>query len=404
MPTTAVKTEESAEVRVDFSRVDESLIDPMTLSESATVDEAVSALSGDSAFMSSFVAAFDEVDAAPDEVSADGRLTGQQAGLLSLLIDGEWQVKTAKEGMTFDTALVACAEVLSEDAEPPSWYTSATVHLGDYGQIGSTTVRFFSDVLVGVDGMAALAGHHDGQVGYFLIDYHAPRPYTDSEQQESKFLADDGSTTMQYYLYKYVEGASAFINFFSPADNIIQGATGRNLDVFDAENYGETLEVSERTLQFIQAAAECVQLKGLGGAKTGATLAQQQLHKAGQVALAIAAASSTVGPVAVDILETEGVISPAMAGVARVVLALGGLADTFVKFRGGEALKLGDYFNSLVTLQGAGEEAIKAVLGEDGYEEFWVKNTGLIGELTKNSKNIHDAVALLVDAYTVMVK
>ena len=406
MPTTAVETKDQTDLTVDFTAVDLSMVDPMTLQESTSTDDIVQTLSDNSAFMAGFVAAFDEDDGTKTvESGPDDRLTGAGAPLFAPLMDGEWQVATAGEGMTFDTANVVDVVIRSEDAAAPAWFKhDAPNCLGGFGQAGSMSLPFYKGAWTGKDGVVTCSASRDGQIAYFLIDYHAPRPYTAQEQQESKFLAADGSTTLQYYLYKYVQGASAFINFFNPADNLIQGVTGKNLDVFDAENFGSDLSVGERTVQFLQAAAEMVQLKGLGGTSETASVAAKSLHTSGQIAMGISAASSSIGPVAIDIMEKEGYLSKEAASAVRVVVKLGGMADVFMKLRGGEALAMADYLTTLVTLQDAGAEAIKAVIGEEGYKTFWNPNGAWFTELTKNSKNIHDAVELLIDAEKALSK
>ena len=407
MPTTAVQSEDSTDLTIDYSTVDLSMVDPMTLEDSTSTDDVVSTLSSNSEFMAGFVAAFDEDDSPTEHVSPGDRLTGKATALFGAVMSySDWQVTSAKQGMTFDTANIIDFVLCGDGEEAPAWFKQDAPNcLGLYGDVGGNTNHpFHQGAWTGQDGVVTCSVGHGDYTGYFLIDYHAPRPYTATEQQESQFLAEDGSTTLQYYLYKYVQGASAFINFFNPADNLIQGVTGKNLDVFDAENYGDDLSMSERTLQFLQAAAEMVQLKGFGGTAEGASAAAKALNTSSQIAMGISAASSTIGPVAVDIMEQEGYLSKGAADSVRVVLKLGGMADVFMKLRGGEALALGDYLTTLVTLQDAGAEAGKAMLGEAGYEAFWAEGGAWILELSKNSKNIHDAIELLVDAEKALAK
>ena len=393
------QTDQQTEWTVDYSSVDFSMIDPMAMEETTSTSDVVDVLSDNSSFMSGFLDAFDEVNEGIQKVSNDGRISGAGAALFIQLVQPSWQVQTAQEGRTFDTAKVLKCVTLPSDAPPPKWCNSdAPNHLGSYGQVGNTGYFFYEGAWYNKDGAVTCTAYNNDTIVYFLLDYHAPREYSAKENQESRLLTEDGSTTLQYYLFKYVEGASAFINFFNPADNLIQGATGKNLNVFDPEKFGTDLTGGERVFQFIQAAAEIMQAKGLKGVEKGTSLAASKLHKAGQIALGISAATSTVGPVAIDILEKEGVISSGAAGTVRVIIQLAGMLDVFVKWRGGEALSLADYLTTLVTLQAAGDEAVKAMLGEKGYQEFWAKGGQWFTELTKNSKNIHDAIELLIDA------
>ena len=57
MPTTAVQSEDSTDLTIDYSTVDLSMVDPMTLEDSTSTDDVVSTLSSNSEFMAGFVAA-----------------------------------------------------------------------------------------------------------------------------------------------------------------------------------------------------------------------------------------------------------------------------------------------------------------------------------------------------------
>lgn len=257
------------------------------------------------------------------------------------------------------------------DGKAPSWYLGE----GEARNIGHLKrgqgyVMGGWHVLGGQNGVyhGAYVDEATGVGTYFIVDYAAPREKSRTEYMQDMLRAEGGGLTPQYGAYRAQQVLYGVVSFFNPADNLIQGATGRNLNVFD-DDFGKKLSGGERTLQFLQAGAEMLGAKGL-----------PDLSKAERVALAVACAFDAGGEAVIGSLVDVKMLDASTAEYARVVVKLGGLAGSFGKWHAGKNLELVDYLGTVSALVAGGDQAVKAMLGEAGYEAWWEPNFGTISK------------------------
>ena len=190
-----VQQETTVETEMLSTPLDLSMMDPMMQEDT----QGGSRQRADNSLTAGLAAAFDEEGGG----GPSGRLSGPGAVLFAQLVGDDWQVKTAKEGMTMDRAHIVKAEEKAEGADPPTFYKPGAANsIGEFGQRGNHATRFTASSWVGYNGVVTCKGFKNDKVVYFVIDYTAPRPYTPKEQQESTFLEKDGSAGMRYFLYK----------------------------------------------------------------------------------------------------------------------------------------------------------------------------------------------------------
>ena len=310
-----------------------------------------------------------------------GRVTGQgKEALLAAMGESPWVVNSTQAPRTMDRMKVL-KSASSPDGVPPDWYTqNADRNLG-LRQIGQGYVHGGWAVLDSANG-AYVCGYEDSRTGeylYFMVDYQAPEPKGRNQRMRDQLLSEGGGMTAQYTAYMISRVGSGIVNFFNPADNLIQAATGRNLDTF-SDDFGDELSVSDRILQVVQAAAESVGASELQG-----------MTKLQKLALGLTVAAEAGTPVVIDALVDTGLIDQETAEVVLIANKLVGLMGVFANFRKNGKLETGDYLATVATLASGGEQAIKACLGEDGYEQFWKGNTALIGQYLQNADKIQQA-------------
>ena len=314
------------------------------------------------------------------------RVSGTATAILqSTFGEPPWQVKSTREARTLDQMKVCHHEKRTAD-NPPTWYDqSGSRTMAHYHRNNAMTWGGWPVGLGAYNGVYHLGWVDEikGEAHYFVIDYRAPTEKSKSENTRDQLLDEGGGMTVQYRAYRSAQFLYGVVNFFNPADNIIQGATGRNLNAFD-EDFGKKLSGSERVMQFVQAAAEAYGAKGIGS-----------LSKPEKIALAIAAVADAGTDVVVASLEDMKLIDGNGATLLRVIGKLAGLSTQFAKWRGGAKIETLDYLGSLAALSGAGEAAIKGLMGQAGYDQFWKPNAGPITYFTSNADKWGGAAELL---------
>jgi len=323
------------------------------------------------------------------DVMASARISGPNSSVLTAgLGEPPWQIKSTKEGRTLDTMKIVNYEKRT-DGNAPDWYRDHN-DPRNIGHKESSKAMVWGGWVAGLDGRAGIqyCGYVDNETGvghYFLVDYIAPTEKTRTERTHDQLRSEGGGMTLQYGLYRGQQFMSGVVNFFNPADNIIQGVTGRNLNVFD-DDFGKELSKTDRALQFVQAAAEAYGAKSIGA-----------LSGAEKIALGIACVADAGTEAVVGSLVDMKLIDSQGAALLRVVGKLAGLSNQFVKYRGGQQLELLDYLGSLAALSGAGEQAIKGMMGQKGFDEFWKPNAGTVASFITNADKLGGATAGLLE-------
>lgn len=315
-----------------------------------------------------------------------GRVTGTATDVLQATFgEPPWQVKSTRDPRTTDTMKVLQHEKRTID-NPPAWYDqNGPRTMCHYQRNNAMTWGGWPAGLGNYNGVYYLGWVDEtkGEAHYFVVDYRAPTEKSKSQNTRDQLLAEGGGMTVQYGAYRSAQFLSGVVNFFNPADNIIQGVTGRNLNAFD-DDFGKKLSGSERTMQFIQAAAEAYGAKGIGA-----------MSRAERVALGVACVADAGTDAVVGSLEDMKLVDESGAALLRVIGKLAGVSGQFAKWRGGQELELLDYLGSLAALSGAGEHAIKGLMGQAGYDQYWKANAGHISIFITNADKVGGAVELV---------
>ena len=303
------------------------------------------------------------------EQGGSGRVTGPGANrILDKLGEPRWAVddRNADDYFQDRMEVLGCVHYPAESQAKPRAQTVTDDNvIGYWRQCGGLTEGSWGPLSDTTPGGVQLVvfTHPDGSVDAFSVKYTRARK---RENNAQRLMGENGEMTLQWGLYRFMEGATKFINFVSPSDNLIQMATGRNLDAFDEDNFGKELSSSERAGEGVQAVLDLCAVFS-GASKVG------QTAKAAWLSGLIVDGSLEAVEAVINAYEDTNGASQSVAHTLRAVKAIFGLRDAVKKgwTEGLRSLDGEDYLQTVETLAEAGEEMCRAVLGDGYFSEEW---------------------------------
>ena len=319
------------------------------------------------------------------------RVTGPGANrILEKLGEPRWVVDDRNSHDYFQDRMEVVGSVhygAESKAKPKAQIVGDDNVIGSWVQVGGMTTLMWMPLTETTPGGVHLVifTNLDGSVDAFSVKYTQARKRKNNAQ---RLMGDDGEMTLQWGLYRYMEAATRAINFISPADNVIQMATGRNLNSFDEENFGKELNSTERASEGIQGILD------LCGVFTGASKVGQAAKAAWLSSLIVGGSLEALEVVIRAYEDTKGA-SQSVAHALRSVKTLFDMRDAVKKgWKDGlRSLEGMDYLKTIETLAEAGEEMCRAVLGDHYFTEDWEQSKKQLKQARKD-----------VEAYTEVKK